>query len=106
MDDADAVFLPYLGALYEVAPGWTVYASYTKIFEPQDEIGLDGGSLAPVRGTNVEAGVKGTLLGDRLLVAAACRKSSAAKNARRPRKMTKPVNCKLIFARRMRKATA
>lgn len=70
-NDAEAVFLPYVGALYDLTPDWTVYASYTEIFEPQDEIGLDGGSLDPVRGTNVEAGIKGMLLGDRLLVAAA-----------------------------------
>lgn len=68
---ADAKATPYLGVLYDITPDWTAYASYTRIFEPQSAIGVNGAALPPVTGSNLEAGVKGELMGGRLLVAAA-----------------------------------
>jgi outer membrane receptor for ferric coprogen and ferric-rhodotorulic acid len=56
--DADAKFVPYLAAVYDIDPTWTVYASYTGIFMPQSELELGGGFLPPVEGTNAEAGIK------------------------------------------------
>lgn len=67
----DAEPTPYLGVLYDVAPDWTAYASFARIFEPQNAVGVNGSALAPVTGSNLEAGVKGELMGGRLLVAAA-----------------------------------
>lgn len=66
----DAEALPYLGAVYDIDDTWTVYASYTEIFQPQQNYGTDG-LLAPVTGTNLEAGVKAGLLGGDLLASAA-----------------------------------
>lgn len=54
----DNRFLPYAGVLYDVVRNHTVYASYTKIFEPQSNRNRDGDYLPPVTGENFEAGLK------------------------------------------------
>lgn len=51
-------FLPYVGVLYDLAPNHTVYASYTRIFEPQNSRDRNGDYLAPVAGENYEIGLK------------------------------------------------
>ncbi len=66
----DARFTPYAGLLYDIDETWTVYASYTEIFMPQDYRGPDG-PLDPVTGSNVEIGVKAGWRDDRLLFTAA-----------------------------------
>lgn len=60
------VFIPYAGALYDVADNHTLYASYTEIFEPQNAQDRNGDYLNPVTGKNYEAGLKSTFLDDRL----------------------------------------
>ncbi|MCJ2182565.1 TonB-dependent siderophore receptor [Novosphingobium sp. 1949] len=50
--------LPYAGVLYDIVPGHTLYASYTKIFNPQNYQDLNGDFLPPVTGVNYEAGLK------------------------------------------------
>lgn len=69
--DADARFVPYLGAVYDIDPTWTVYASYTGIFSPQNALQLGGGLVPPVEGTNAEVGVKAGFLGGALQATAA-----------------------------------
>lgn len=59
-------FLPYAGALYDVVPGQTLYASYSKIFQPQSSQDRNGGFLAPVYGVNYEAGLKSRFFGGAL----------------------------------------
>ncbi len=54
--------VPYVGAVYDINPDWTLYASYTGIFQPQSERDPAGNLLAPATGTNLEAGVKASLL--------------------------------------------
>jgi outer membrane receptor for ferric coprogen and ferric-rhodotorulic acid len=51
-------FTPYVGAVYDLNDTHSVYASYTGIYRPQVEIGVDFKALAPLKGKNVEAGVK------------------------------------------------
>lgn len=60
--DASGVFTPYVGAIYEIDPTWSVYASYTGIFQPQSALQYGGGYVDPVEGTNAEIGVKAGLL--------------------------------------------
>lgn len=61
---------PYVGAIYDVTPGWSVYASRTAIFKPQSEVReAAAGSferLTPATGSSVEAGVKGEWFDKRL----------------------------------------
>jgi outer membrane receptor for ferric coprogen and ferric-rhodotorulic acid len=59
-------FLPYAGALYDIAPNHTVYASYTKIFQPQNYQAADASYLPPVTGANYEAGLKSTFFDGKL----------------------------------------
>ncbi|WP_181820555.1 TonB-dependent siderophore receptor [Paracoccus versutus] len=62
----DAHFTPYLGVIQELNDTYSVYASYTKVFKPQDYQGPDGAYLKPVTGENIELGLKGTYLDERV----------------------------------------
>lgn len=57
---------PYVGATLEIAPEVNLYASYSDLFEPQHEIGLDRLPLGSAKGQSLEGGVKGNFLGGRL----------------------------------------
>ncbi|MCH1921052.1 TonB-dependent siderophore receptor [Shewanella sp. A3A] len=62
----DGVVVPYAGALYDLSENYTLYASYTEIFQPQDNLDVDGNYLDPLTGINYEAGVKSQFLDDAL----------------------------------------
>lgn len=63
---------PYTGLVYDLNKQWSVYSSWTQIFSPQyNTVGLDGRPLDPLEGKSIEAGVKGSLLDDRLSLTAA-----------------------------------
>lgn len=55
--DSD-VFIPYIGALYDVTAAHRLYASYTEIFKPQDVRDRNGRQLDPLVGRAYEAGLK------------------------------------------------
>ncbi|MCV2217627.1 TonB-dependent siderophore receptor [Thauera sp. Sel9] len=57
---------PYAGFVYELTPQWSVYGSYTSVFEPQSERTAEGSVLDPIIGTNYELGIKGELLDGRV----------------------------------------
>jgi len=59
-------FLPYAGVLYDIVPHHTIYAGYTKIFQPQDARDRNGGYLPPITGANYEAGLKSSFFDGRL----------------------------------------
>lgn len=65
------MWTPYAGLLYDITPEYTAYASYTDIFKPQSLKGVSNKYLEPVVGSNYEVGLKGSLLQERLNVAAA-----------------------------------
>jgi len=52
------VTIPYIGLVYDLSEIWSVYASYTKIFNPQSLQTTTGSYLDPLEGTGYEAGVK------------------------------------------------
>ncbi|WP_309565749.1 TonB-dependent siderophore receptor [Methylobacillus flagellatus] len=52
---------PYGGLVYALTPQWSLYASYTEIFEPQSALDTQLKVLQPMTGVNYEAGVKGEL---------------------------------------------
>lgn len=54
---------PYLGLVYALSDQWSIYASYTDVFEPQSERNISGKSLDPIIGSNYELGIKGELMG-------------------------------------------
>ncbi|PTD26460.1 TonB-dependent siderophore receptor [Sphingomonas fennica] len=59
-------FLPYAGILYDIASNHTIYASYTKIFQPQNYQDRNGDFLPPVTGINYEGGLKSSFFQGRL----------------------------------------
>ncbi|HEY9254434.1 MAG TPA: ferric-rhodotorulic acid/ferric-coprogen receptor FhuE [Stenotrophomonas sp.] len=58
--------VPYAGLIYAIDPTWSVFASYTEIFNPQDERTATGSFLDPVVGASYEIGIKGRHLDGRL----------------------------------------
>lgn len=65
------MWTPYAGLLYDLTPEYTVYASYTDIFKPQDNRDANRKYLEPVVGSNYEVGLKASLLEERLNLATA-----------------------------------
>jgi outer membrane receptor for ferric coprogen and ferric-rhodotorulic acid len=62
----DNVFIPYVGALYDLTPNHRVYASYTKIFQPQNLYDRNLQLLDPLDGNAYEIGLKSSFFGDAL----------------------------------------
>ncbi|WP_423454473.1 TonB-dependent siderophore receptor [Ottowia sp. VDI28] len=65
------VITPYAGLIYNINQQYSVYASYSDIFNPQTSKSADGSVLKPVVGANYEVGIKGELLNKTLNVSAA-----------------------------------
>lgn len=64
--DVNRKFTPYAGVVYDLDAVHSVYASWTRIFNPQNYATAGGGLLAPQEGTNYEIGIKGEYLDGRL----------------------------------------
>jgi outer-membrane receptor for ferric coprogen and ferric-rhodotorulic acid len=54
----DNVFIPYAGILYDITSNHRLYASYTKIFLPQNARDRNGDYLNPLDGKAYEIGIK------------------------------------------------
>nr|WP_319925169.1 TonB-dependent siderophore receptor [Xenorhabdus sp. Reich] len=54
--------VPYGGLVYNITPDFSVYGSYTKIFDPESRISRNNQLLKPVSGENYELGLKGVAL--------------------------------------------
>lgn len=57
---------PYIGAVYDLDTHHSLYASYTKIFNPQSKSDFDRQVLPPIEGSNAEVGAKGEWFDQRL----------------------------------------
>ncbi|MEW5753717.1 TonB-dependent siderophore receptor [Pseudomonas lactis] len=66
-------FVPYVGAMYDLNDTYSVYASYTDIFMPQESYNRDRDNklLEPDEGQNWELGVKADFLDGRVNASAA-----------------------------------
>ena len=62
----DDVFIPYVGALYDITPNHRLYASFTKIFQPQNLYDREHQLLDPLDGDAYEIGLKSSFFGDAL----------------------------------------
>jgi outer membrane receptor for ferric coprogen and ferric-rhodotorulic acid len=69
--DQKAEFTPYLGVVQDLTGNLSAYASYADIFTPQSQRTVTNKQLDPMRGKQLEAGLKSNLLDDRLLLSAA-----------------------------------
>ena len=66
------VFIPYLGASYDLNDNLTAYTSYTTIFRPQvRNLDRNGKPLEPQRGKTYELGLKASWFEGRLNASAA-----------------------------------
>lgn len=67
-ENRHGVFLPYAGVVYDLNETWSVYGSYTKIFNPQPYGVRDANfkPLDPQEGTGYELGLKGSFNDDKL----------------------------------------
>lgn len=63
-------FVPFVGLVYDLNDTWSLYASHTAIFNPQDAKDRFGRYLDPVEGKSSEVGAKAEI-GDNLLVSLA-----------------------------------
>lgn len=59
-------FTPYLGVVYDLDANWSVYASYSSIFQPQTAVDRSGDALEPRDGNQLELGLKGEFYDGRL----------------------------------------
>lgn len=71
VNEGESKTSPYVGAVWNVTDSARLYASYSDIFRPQNELNEDGQFLGPSKGKNLELGVKKTWLGGKLLSALA-----------------------------------
>lgn len=62
---------PYAGVVQDLNEDISAYASYTEIFKPQENIGVDNEVLKPMTGQNYEVGLKGEFLEKRINAALA-----------------------------------
>lgn len=60
------IVTPYLGAVYDLDDTYSLYASYTDIFNPQTAETESGTKVEPIRGQSYETGIKGAWLEGRL----------------------------------------
>lgn len=60
------VFIPYVGALYDITPEHRLYASYTRIFQPQSALDANLVQLDPVEGNAFEIGLKSAFFDEKL----------------------------------------
>lgn len=61
---------PYLGAVFDLTPNISLYASYTDIFNPQSEVDITQQRLSPAHGKAYEGGIKSQWLDGRLFATA------------------------------------
>ncbi|WP_336956635.1 TonB-dependent siderophore receptor [Acinetobacter johnsonii] len=57
---------PYAGLIFDFAPNYSWYASYTSIFKPQTNREQSGDYLDPIEGKSYETGIKGEFIDGRL----------------------------------------
>ncbi|MEH1838005.1 MAG: TonB-dependent siderophore receptor [Nostoc sp.] len=62
----DEAFSPRVGIVYQPIEPISIYASYTRSFNPSDSRTVDKTQLPPERGTQYEVGLKAELIKDRL----------------------------------------
>lgn len=60
------VVTPYAGVIYDLDDVYSVYASYTSIYQPQTYKDSNGTTLAPVQGDSYETGLKAAYLDGKL----------------------------------------
>ncbi len=71
----DGKIIPYVGAVQDLTDSLSLYASYTSIFQPQQNQDVSGRVLDPLVGDTFEAGLKGAFFDEKLNASLALFKS-------------------------------
>ncbi|AOA58853.1 TonB-dependent siderophore receptor [Acinetobacter larvae] len=66
VNKASGEITPYVGLIYDINPEWSVYGSFTSVFEPQSSRDIHGRVLDPIIGSNYELGIKGALMDEKV----------------------------------------
>ncbi|MCB1755923.1 MAG: TonB-dependent siderophore receptor [Gammaproteobacteria bacterium] len=66
VDQSEEEVSPYVGLVYDVNDDLMAYASYSDIYQNQDQYDITGKYLPAMKGVNYEAGIKSEWLEDRL----------------------------------------
>lgn len=90
-DTNQGEFNPYAGLLFDLTSSLTAYASYTTIFYPQNFLDINRRQLDPVKGKNIEAGLKANLFDKRFYATAAIFRSEQTGLARSAGSIPDPV---------------
>lgn len=88
--EVDNEVTTYIGLVYDLNKQFSLYTSYTDIFNPQNYKDKDNNLLAPVLGSNAEIGVKGEFFEGKLSASTAVFKTKQDNYA--VRDMTQPEN--------------
>jgi len=67
IDNDESETSPYIGFTYKLNDDLNLYASYSDIYQPQEQADYNGQYLAPTKGTNFETGVKASWFDDALM---------------------------------------
>ncbi|MFT3897676.1 MAG: TonB-dependent siderophore receptor [Thermomonas sp.] len=67
----ESKFSPYAGLTFDITDNILAYASYSDIYQPQDQTDINLHLLDPTKGVNTELGVKATWFDGRLLTSLA-----------------------------------
>ncbi|MBC3765700.1 TonB-dependent siderophore receptor [Neptunicella marina] len=67
IDNDESETSPYIGATYSLNDDVNVYASYSDVYQPQEQYDEQGQFLAPTKGKNFEAGLKAQWLDNTIL---------------------------------------
>lgn len=70
-DETTEKVSPYAGLTYDLTDNLLAYASYSDIFQAQDQRDINGQFLDPMKGVNIEVGLKAEWLDQRLLTTVA-----------------------------------
>ncbi|MEI8646110.1 TonB-dependent siderophore receptor [Pseudoalteromonas sp. Hal040] len=67
IDNDESETSPYVGFTYKLNDDLNLYASYSDIYQPQEQADYNGQYLAPTKGTNFETGVKASWFDNALM---------------------------------------
>jgi outer-membrane receptor for ferric coprogen and ferric-rhodotorulic acid len=70
-DQTEKEISPYAGVMFDVTRNTMLYASYSDIYQPQDQYDINLEYLDPSKGVNYEVGAKASWLDDRLVTSIA-----------------------------------